>query len=236
MIRVTACTLALSLALPAEDAAEILRSALGAAPATWQAPPQPSTQKYKLTIVEDASTFRRAKKGRASSQAVVKVTDENDKPIAGIVVAFAIPQATGASFTGGAMTATATTSSAGLASAGVAVTPVTTNFTISVSATVAGTPLSASIPVSGAAASAAASGSGGAAAAGGAAGGGAGGGISGATIGIIVAAVAGGAVAAAVAVGGGGNNNGGGGGGGGGVTPTPGVRIGIGGATVIGPR
>ncbi len=185
---------------------------------------QQAPAKYKLTVVEDASQFRRARKGRASSQAVVKVTDENDRPVAGIVVMFGMPQLTGSSFAGGSTTASATTNSAGQASAEVSVSPNTTSFSISVTASVSGAALSATIPVNGAAASAAAAASGG--------------GLSGAAIGLILGAVAGGAVAAVCATG----NCGGGG-----NTPAPpgpgpqpppaaGIRIGIGGATVVGPR
>src|SRR5262249_10529089 len=47
-------------------------------------PQQP--QMYKLTIVDNAGTQKRVKKGRVSSQAVVKVTDQNDVPVAGIAV------------------------------------------------------------------------------------------------------------------------------------------------------
>ena len=46
----------------------------------------PSAAKYKLTIVENASTSKRAKKGRVSSQAVVKLTDENDLPVPGAAI------------------------------------------------------------------------------------------------------------------------------------------------------
>ena len=149
--------------------------------------------KYKLAIVEDASKFRRTAKGRASSETVVKVTDENDKPVAGIVVSFSIPQFIGASFAGGAATATTTTTAAGLAAATVNVTTATASFSIGVSATVNGVALSATVPVSAAAATAAAAGGAGGAAAGAGAGG-AGAGISGATIGIIVGVVAAGAI------------------------------------------
>lgn len=228
MNRLVVFALGSSLLLPAEDAGEILRAGLAVA---WNLPqaPQATGQKFKLTVVEDASKFRRARKGRASSQAVVKVTDENDRPVAGIVVSFGMPQLTGGSFSNGGATITSTTNSAGQASAEISVTPTTTNFSISVTASVSGTTLTASIPVSGAAASAAAAG---------AAGAGAGAGLSGATIGLIVGAVAGGAVAAVCASGncGGNKNNSPAPVPGPGPAPAPGIRIGIGGASVIGPR
>src|ERR1035437_463981 len=72
------------------------------APAPAQAAATP--QKYKLTVLEGASSSKRVKKGRVSSQAVVKITDENDVPVAGIAVAFTLPQLSG----GAAMPATGT--------------------------------------------------------------------------------------------------------------------------------
>src|SRR5215470_7949431 len=95
-----------------------------------------TTQKYKLTIVESASTSKRTKKGRVSSQAVVKVTDENDAPVAGIAVTFAIPQLTvgGAAFANGAATAVVATNAAGLASSGSFAVTAGTSFSMSVTA------------------------------------------------------------------------------------------------------
>src|SRR5713101_2026174 len=79
-----------------------------------------TNQRYKLTIVEGASTSKRVKKGRVSSQAVVKLTDENDIPVSGIAVAFTIPQLTGggAAFASGGFTSIVTTNAAGIASSG----------------------------------------------------------------------------------------------------------------------
>src|SRR5579863_6225366 len=84
------------------------------------AAPAAAAQKYKLTIIEGASTSKRVKKGRVSSQAVVKVTDQNDIPVGGVAVFFAIPQgsAGGATFANGGLTTMVTTNSAGIASSG----------------------------------------------------------------------------------------------------------------------
>ncbi|MBL8217530.1 MAG: hypothetical protein JNK87_42815 [Bryobacterales bacterium] len=224
-LRVLPPLLAAALAAPAADPIPLPRFAAAPRALSWQAPQPPATaQRYKLTVVEDASTFRRAARGRASSEAVVKVTDENDRPVAGIVVTFSMPQLTGASFSSGALTVTSTTSSTGLASAGVNVsTSATTNFSISVTASVPGSTLTASIPVSVAAAAAVA-----------ATAGGGGGGLSGGTLALIVAAVGGGAAAGIYAATRGGNDprpN---------PTPNPGtsqppagIRIGIGGGVSV---
>jgi hypothetical protein len=169
----------------------------------------PSQQRtgFKLTVIEDASEFRRAQGGRVSSQAVVQVTDENDVPVAGIAVAFTIPQFVGggAAFANGALTSVVTTNAAGLASSTftTAASATAGNFSIAVSASAPGQVLTAAIPVNMSAA-AAAGGAGGAA--GGVAGGGAagaGGGISGALIGVLVAVGVAGAVVAAKVAGGG---------------------------------
>jgi hypothetical protein len=76
--------------------------------------------KYKLTIVEGASTSKRAKKGRVSSQSVVKVTDQNNVPVPGVAVSFALPQLTSGAptFANGALTSVVTTNAAGVASSG----------------------------------------------------------------------------------------------------------------------
>src|SRR5687767_3783523 len=80
-------------------------------------PASTTSQKYQISVLEGASEFRRAKKGRASSQAVIKVSDSNGVPVAGISVTFTIPQfAGGAAFANGGLTAFATTNAAGLAS------------------------------------------------------------------------------------------------------------------------
>ena len=161
-----------------------------------QAPATP--QKYKLTVLEGASNSKRVKKGRVSSQAVVKITDENDVPVAGIAVAFTLPQLSsgGAAFASGGLTSVAATNAAGVASSGAFSAATGSSFGVSVSASVPGGVLTGTVPVSTAAAAAGAAG-----AAGGAAGAaGAGTGIStGVIVGIAAAVVAGG-VGAAVAL------------------------------------
>lgn len=157
-------------------------------------------QKYKLTVLESSSTSKRVKKGRVSSQAVVKVTDENDVPVPGIAVTFMLPQLSsgGAAFASGGLTSLVTTNAAGVASSGAFSAATGSSFSISVAASVPGGVLTGAVPISTAAAAAGAAGAAGAAAgAAGAAG------ISTAVIvGIAVAVVAGG-VGAAVALKGG---------------------------------
>ncbi len=138
--------------------------------------------KYKLTVVEDASKFRRGQKGRVSSQAVVKVTDENDKPVAGVAVLFSIQQVgTPATFTAGTSTSLVTTNAAGLASSGSFTAASGTSFTINATASVPGGAISAAVPVTTAAVAAAA-------------------GISAAAVAGIIVGVAAAAVGAGVAV------------------------------------
>jgi len=166
-----------------------------------QQPAQPAVtpQKYKLTVMEGASTSKRTKKGRVSSQAVVKVTDSNNVPVPGIAVTFTLPQltGTGAAFTNGALTSIVTTNAAGVASSGSITAAAGSSFSVGVSASVPGGVITGTVPVT----TAAAAGAGAAGAAGGtAAGAGAGGGIStGVIVGIAAAVVAGG-VGAAVAL------------------------------------
>ncbi len=85
-----------------------------------QASPPAAGPLYKLTIVADAATSKRVRKGRVSSQAVVKVTDENDRPMPAIAVLFTIPQLTGggASFDASGATSMAVTDANGVATSG----------------------------------------------------------------------------------------------------------------------
>src|SRR5215469_4701173 len=78
-----------------------------------EAPP-----KYKF--VTEIHSTPRVKKNRVILQAVVKVTDENDVPVAGVAVTFTIPQIVGgtASFVKGGVTSVVATSAAGFASSG----------------------------------------------------------------------------------------------------------------------
>ncbi len=93
--------------------------------------PAVKEQKYKLTILEAASTSKRAKKGRVSSQAVIKVTDENDLPVPGVAVAFTIPQFSGgATFTNGATTSLSSTNASGIATSQTFTTTAGSSFTM----------------------------------------------------------------------------------------------------------
>lgn len=102
------------------------------------APAQPV--KYKLTILEGASSSKRVKKGRVSSEAVVRITDENDVPVLGIAVAFTLPQLTGGgvAFAGGGLTSVVTTTATGIASSGAFTAAAGTSFNVAVAATVPG--------------------------------------------------------------------------------------------------
>lgn len=163
------------------------------------------TQKYKLTILENAGKLKRVKKNRVSAESVIQITDENNVPVAGIAVTFTIPSLIGggASFASGGLASIVTTNAAGIASSGSFVAGTASTFSMSVVASVPGGALSAGIPVNAGAALAA--GGGGAAGAGTGAGG-ATGGHTALIIGIVAGAVAAGAVAAKVATGGGGKN------------------------------
>ncbi len=170
-------------------------------PCTAQEPEKPTQSKYKLTVVEGASTMKRAKKGRVSAQAVVKVTDENDVPVAGIAITFLLPQLSGAgaTFAGGGMASIVTTNAVGLASSGSFAAVGGSSFSLSVAAAVPGGVISAAIPVNTAALAIGAGAAGGTGAAAGGAAGGAGAGLSAGVIGGIVAGVAGAVVAGVVA-------------------------------------
>ncbi len=170
-------------------------------PCTAQEPEKPMQSKYKLTVVEGASTMKRAKKGRVSAQAVVKVTDENDVPVAGIAITFLLPQLSGAgaTFAGGGMASIVTTNAVGLASSGSFAAVGGSSFSLSVAAAVPGGVISAAIPVNTAALAIGAGAAGGAGAGTGGAAGGAGAGLSAGVIGGIVAGVAGAVVAGVVA-------------------------------------
>jgi hypothetical protein len=106
-------------------------------------------QKYKLSILDDASTVKRVKGGRVSSQVVVKVTDENDRPMPAIAIIFTIPQGSGgATFAStGGLTASVTTNSAGLATSGSFTASASSTFSMSVTASTPAGPLTVSVPV-----------------------------------------------------------------------------------------
>ena len=208
-----------------------LAISLALLPAQQQERPVP---KYKIEILSAAGNPKKRKKNVISSESVIRVSDTNDVPVAGVTVMFAISQLSGgsAAFANGAASTIVTTNAAGIASTGAVSASTASTFNIGVSATVAGQPLTATVPVNMSAVAGSAGGAGaGGAAAGGAAG--AGGGISGAMIGVIVAVAAGAAVAAGVALSGGKNTPAAAG-----PTPTtagPTIRIGGPGIVTIGP-
>jgi hypothetical protein len=115
--------------------------------------------KYKLTVVPDASTSKRVKKGRVSSQVVVRVTDENDVPIPAIAITFTIPQvAGGAAFANGGITAIVTTNAAGIASSGTFSAAAGSSFSVGAAAAVPGGTVTLAVPVTTAAVAATAAG------------------------------------------------------------------------------
>lgn len=172
-------------------------------------------QRYKLTVIQNASSAKRVKKNRVSAEAVVEVTDQNNVPVPGIAVSFTIPQLVGgASFTSGGLSSVATTNAAGVASSGSFVAGSNSSFSISAVASVPGGTVTATIPVNAAALF-------GAAAAGGAGGAAAGGISTGLLVGIIAGAGVAAGVIAKVATGGKGS-----------TTPSTTTSIGLGGASV----
>ena len=206
-----------------------LAISLALLPAQQQERPVP---KYKIEILSAAGSPKKRKKNVISSESVIRVSDTNDVPVAGVTVMFAISQLSGgsAAFANGAASTIVTTNAAGIASTGAVSASTASTFNIGVSATVAGQPLTATVPVNMSAVAGSAGGAGGAAAGGAA---GAGAGISGAMIGVIVAVAAGAAVAAGVALSGGKNTPAAAG-----PTPTtagPTIRIGGPGIVTIGP-
>lgn len=172
--------------------------------------------KLKIEILTAAGKPQKRRQGMVSSESVIRVTDENDTPVAGLTVTFLLTQISNgsASFVNGTGTNVLTTNAQGIASTGpVSASPQST-FNIAVSASQAGQTATATIPVNMAAVAAGV------------------GTATGLSTAAIIGIVAGAAAAAgvAVAVGGGGN-------GGSSPTPTtpPGVRIGIGGNPTVGP-
>jgi hypothetical protein len=176
----------------------VLASGAGVAQQTALAPPP--GQRYKLTVIQAASSAKRVRKGRISSQSVVKVSDQNDAPVAGVAVTFTITQLVGggASFANGALTSIVTTNAAGVATSGTFTATAGTSFTMGTAASVPGGVVTASVPVTASATAAAGAGAG---AGGGAAAAGAGAGVAaGISTGVIVGIVGGVAAAAAAGI------------------------------------
>lgn len=158
----------------------------------------------RLVIVEGSGGTNNIRRGSATTRPVVEVRDRNDKPVAGAIVTFTLPQ-TGASgtFAGGGKVATLTTDALGRA--GASFNPAGSGpLNIQVTAAHQGQTASATIAQTNVIAGGA--------------------GMTGTTIGIIAGIVAGGAIAAVCATGncGGGSD----------PTPTPtppaSIRIGAG--------
>ena len=181
-----------------------------------QAGPAKPTQ-LKIVIVEGEGAINNIRQ-RVAREPIVEVQDENNRPVAGAVVTFLLPNSgPSGTFVNGSRMMTITTNEAGRAAAtGIQTNGLEGAMQIRVTASYQGLTANATIVQTNAVAAAAGAGAGsaaGGAAAGGAAAGGAAGGISAAAIGVIVGVAAAAAVGAAVALGGGGN--------GGTVTPGP---------------
>jgi hypothetical protein len=173
--------------------------------------------KYKIEILTAAGKVQKRRQGMVSSESVIRVTDENDTPVAGVTVTFLVTQLSGgqASFINGTGTNVLTTNAQGIASTGPVTASPQSTFNLVASVGSAGQATSATIPVSMAAVAAGVA---------------TGAAISATAIALIAVGAAA-AVGVAVAAGGGGN----GGSPSPGPTPLPGVRIGVGGAPTIGP-
>jgi hypothetical protein len=191
---------------------------------------------YRIEILSAAAKPTRRRQGMVSSESVIRVTDSNDRPVAGVVVTFSVTQLSGgsASFVNGTTSAFVTTNASGIASTGPVTASTASTFNISVSASVSGQTLTATIPVNMATVAAGAGGATAGAAAGAGAGAGAGGGISAAVIGVIAAAGAAAAVVAVKAAGGGDGGTAGGISNGGSTPGNPRIRIGGPGTPTVG--
>jgi hypothetical protein len=168
----------------------------------------------KIVIVEGAGGTNNIRKGAGTARPVVEVRDRNDRPVAGAIVTFRLPQSgPGGNFISGGKIAAVTSDASGRASA--AFQPVGSGkFDINVTAAHQGSKASMSIAQTNVAVAAA--------------------GLSGAAIGGIIAAVAGGAIIGVVC----GTGKCGGGDSPSPVppAPVPGLRIGSGGQpTVLAP-
>src|ERR1051326_2982885 len=81
-----------------------------AAPAAGQTP---QTAQLKIVVVEGDGAINNVKQ-RVSREMIVQVDDENDRPVAGAVVTFALPRSgPGGSFTNGSKVFTTTTNQTG---------------------------------------------------------------------------------------------------------------------------
>ena len=183
-------------------------------PARAQAPPM----MLNLVIVQGDGAINNIRQ-RTARDPIVRVEDENHKPVAGAVVVFTLPtQGAGGTFAGGVQTLTVMSNNQGLATArGFRPNQVQGNFQIHVNASVGSQTATATIAQSNALAAAAGAGAGAGAA------------VSGKLI-AIIAIAAGAAVAGGVAAAthGGGSSTA--------VTPATPTTISAGGSTVGAPR
>ena len=143
--------------------------------------------KLNLVIVEGDGAINNIQQ-RVAREVIVQVNDENNRPVGGAVIAFALPASgPGGTFANGTNLLTVTTDASGRATAGFTPNSVAGSFRVTVNASFQGQTATAVVAQTNALAAAGA----GATAAG--AGAGAGGGISGSTI-ALIAVVAGAAV------------------------------------------
>ncbi len=102
--------------------------------------------KYRLVVIRGEGDQHNVKQGRATSQAVMEVRDENDKPVAGVLLTFTLPsQGAGGSFVGGSQVTTLATNSAGRAAVTFTPNKVAGSYAVKVSGNVQGQSLGASV-------------------------------------------------------------------------------------------
>jgi hypothetical protein len=121
----------------------------------WTSAPAQEPGKFRLVVVRGEGDQHNIKKGRATSQAVVEVRDQNDQPVAGVILTFALPtQGASGTFVGGAQVTSLATNSLGQASVTFAPNQVAGQFALKVTGSVQGQSLSTSVAQSNLAATA----------------------------------------------------------------------------------
>jgi len=102
--------------------------------------------KYRLVVIRGEGDQHNVKQGRSTSQAVMEVRDENDKPVAGVLLTFTLPsQGAGGSFVGGSQVTTLATNNAGRAAVTYTPNKVVGNYALKVSGNVQGQSVAASV-------------------------------------------------------------------------------------------
>lgn len=102
--------------------------------------------RFKLIVVRGEGDQHNVKKGRSTSQAVVEVRDENDRPVAGVLLTFALPaQGAGGSFVGGTQVTSLATDATGRASVTFTPNKAAGQYVVRVNGSVQGQPVSALI-------------------------------------------------------------------------------------------